>query len=287
MSGSQGPISQPQHVHITAERPPYAQSLKELWRYRELVWLLTRRSFVVTYKQTILGPLWLFVNPLLTSIAYVVLFGRVAKLSTEGVPHLLFYLLGTATWGFFSSCVTRNATTFVDNANLFGKVYFPRLVVPVSQVLSALVRLGIQFTLVFAVLAFYAAQGMVAPRWELWLSVPLAFVQLGALGMGCGVIVSSLTTRYRDLSVLVDFGVSLWMYATPVVYPLSGVPESLRFAVLANPATAPMEWIRLAILGVGGVEPLAMAWSWAVTVVVAVLGVMMFSRVERTFVDTV
>ncbi|MBO7674557.1 MAG: ABC transporter permease [Atopobiaceae bacterium] len=275
------------YVLIDSHVGAFDLRLGELWRYRELVWLLTRRSFVVTYKQTILGPLWLVVSPLLTSMAYVILFGRIAGLSTEGVPQLLFYLLGTAAWTCFAACVGRCATTFVDNAGVFSKVWFPRLAAPVSTVLGAFVRLAIQLVLVLVLIAWYAVHGVVAPRWELWPLVPLAVLQLGLLGMGCGIVVSSATTRYRDLAVLVDFGVTLWMYATPVVYPLSQVPDALRAIVLANPATAPVEWLRMALLGVGGVPVAALAWSWAVTLAVVLLGVAVFNRVERTFVDTV
>ena len=197
------------HTHISANHRLLDLHLDELWRYRDLVWLLTRRSFVVTYKQTVLGPLWLLLSPLLTSLVYVVLFGNIARLSTVGVPQLLFYLLGTALWTYFSTCVTANATTFVDNANLFGKVYFPRLAVPVSRVLGALIHLGIQMLLVLVLIAYYAATGAVHPAWALWPTVPLALLVLGCLGMGFGIVISSLTTRYRDLSVLVGFGVSL------------------------------------------------------------------------------
>ena len=276
-----------QHVRITSEHRLLDLRLDELWRYRDLVWLFTRRNFVVTYTQTVLGPLWLLINPLLTSVVYVVVFGNIAHLSTDGVPQLLFYLLGTAVWSYFSACVSRNARTFLDNANLFGKVYFPRLVVPISQVLGALIRLGIQLLLVAVLVAYYVARGVLAPRWLLLSTVPLVLVQLGILGMGFGIIISSLTTRYRDLSVLVDFGMSLWMYATPVVYPLSSLSPSLRALVLANPVTAPMEYLRYAIVGVGGTTPGQMGYSLAATAVVALVGAIVFSKVERTFIDTV
>lgn len=277
----------PHHTHISSSHQLLDLHLDELWRYRDLVWLLTRRSFVVTYTQTVLGPLWLVLNPLMTSVIYVVLFGHIAHLSTNGVPQLLFYLLGTALWNYFSSCVTANATTFVDNANLFGKVYFPRLAVPISQVLGALIRLGIQLLLVGALLVYYVAVGAVGPRWELWLFVPLMLLQLGALGMGCGIIVSSLTTRYRDLKVLVSFGVNLWMYVTPVVYPLSSVPDSLRWLVLLNPVTPSMEYLRLAILGVGDVTVAQLALSMASACAVLFVGMVVFTKVERTFMDTI
>ena len=278
---------EPQHVHITARHDLFDLKLGEVWRYRDLVYLFTRRSLVVSYKQTILGPLWLFINPLLTSVVYVVLFGNIAKLSTEGVPQLLFYLLGTAVWTYFSLCVSNCASTFTNYASLFGKVYFPRLVVPLAHVLSALARLGIQLLLVLALLIWYVAGGMLNPHWELWPTIPVALLHLGVMGMGFGIIISSLTTRYRDLNVLVGFGISLWMYATPVVYPLSSVTGPLRRLLLVNPATAPMEYLRYAMLGTGSVAPRYLALSWAVTAVVVFVGIALFNKVERTFMDTV
>lgn len=275
------------HVHFDAAPARFGAGLAELWRYRELIWLFTKRNFVVTYKQTILGPLWLVVSPMLTSVAYLVLFGRIAGLSTDGVPQLLFYLTGTAFWTFFAACLTRNAHTFVTNAGLFGKVWFPRLIVPLSEVLGALIRLGIQFVLVLALLGYYVASGALRPAWVLWPTLPVALILLAALGMGCGILISSLTTRYRDLAVLVEFGVSLWMYATPVVYPLSSVDGPLRTLLLINPATALFEWIRSALFGVGGVEWPWVAYSAAICIIVALLGTRIFARVERSFVDTV
>lgn len=276
-----------QYTRITAAHRLFDLKLDELWQYRELVWLFTKRSFIVPYKQTILGPLWLFIHPLLTSIVHLVLFGNIAKLSTDGIPQLLFYLGGNAVWNYFSNCVTHNAGTFVNNANLFGKVYFPRIAIPVSNVLGDLLRFGIQMILVLALLAYYLLRGLVAPNWLAWLGLPLMLVQLGLLGMGVGMIISSLTTKYRDLSVLVSFGVSLWMYATPVVYPLSTVSGTIRTILLLNPVTAPVEYFRYAVLGVGSVTAASMAFSWAVTLLVAFFGLLIFSRVERTFMDTV
>ena len=275
------------HTHISAEHRLLDLHLDELWRYRDLVWLLTKRSFVVTYKQTVLGPLWLLLSPLLTSIVYMVLFGNIAHLSTGGVPQLLFYLLSTALWSYFSTCVTANATTFVDNANLFGKVYFPRLAVPVSRMLGALIHLGIQMILVLGLIGYYTAAGAIRPTWELWPTIPLALLVMGGLGMGCGVVISSLTTRYRDLSVLVGFGVSLWMYLTPVVYPLESVTGPLRSLILANPVSAQMEYLRLALLGVGDVSAGWLAGSALVSCVILAIGVVVFTKVERTFMDTI
>jgi lipopolysaccharide transport system permease protein len=242
---------------------------------------------VVTYKQTILGPLWLFVMPLLTSLTYVVLFGNIAKLSTDGVPQLLFYLTGNALWMYFSNCVTRCSETFTSNANLFGKVYFPRLVVPLSDVLGSAIRFCIQMIMVLALMAYYVARGMITPHYGCWVLIPLLLVLLGIMGMGFGIIISSLTTRYRDLQVLVSFGMSLWMYATPVVYPLSMMSGTLRKLLLLNPVTEPMELFRYALLGVGTFAPLYIGLSLLITAVVVFAGIVIFNRVERTFMDTV
>ncbi|MBQ7692711.1 MAG: ABC transporter permease [Oscillospiraceae bacterium] len=276
-----------QHTHISAQRRLFDLKLGELWRYRNLVWLFTRRSFMVTYMQTVLGPLWLLIKPLLTSVTYVVLFGNIAKLSTDGVPQLLFYLSGSALWSFFSSCVTDNASTFTNNAYLFGKVYFPRLVMPVSSVLSNLILFLIQILLTLALLVWYTLHGLAAPRLSAPVLVPLILLQLGALGMGFGIIISSLTTKYRDLRVLLDFGVTLWMYATPVVYPLSTVSGPLRRVLLLNPVTAPMELYRRCLLGTGSVVTASLVWSLVFTLFVSAAGIVIFSRVERTFMDTV
>ena len=293
-----------QHTHISAQRRLFDLKLGELWRYRNLVWLFTRRSFMVTYMQTVLGPLWLLIKPLLTSVTYVVLFGNIAKLSTDGVPQLLFYLSGSALWSFFSSCVTDNTISFHKHeqslltktetyagdwksAYLFGKVYFPRLVMPVSSVLSNLILFLIQILLTLALLVWYTLHGLAAPRLSAPVLVPLILLQLGALGMGFGIIISSLTTKYRDLRVLLDFGVTLWMYATPVVYPLSTVSGPLRRVLLLNPVTAPMELYRRCLLGTGSVVTASLVWSLVFTLFVSAAGIVIFSRVERTFMDTV
>jgi len=276
-----------QHTHISAKHSLFDLKLKEFWQYRDLVWLFTRRSFMVSYMQTILGPLWLFINPLLTSITYVVLFGNIAKLSTDGVPQLLFYLSGNAVWTFFSGCVTTNASTFTNNAYLFGKVYFPRLVMPVSNVLSKLILFGIQMLMVLVLLLWYTVRGTVAPLWKYWLLLPVLLIWLGVLGMGVGIIISSLTTKYRDLHVLVEFGMSLWMYATPVVYPLSTVNAGLRRILLLNPVSPVVELYRRILLGVGQVDGTYLLYSLLVTLVIALAGVLIFTHVERTFMDTV
>ena len=276
------------HTHITAKHNWYDLKLNEVWQYRDLIWLFTKRSFVVTYKQTILGPIWVFLNPLLSSIIYAFVFGGIAGIGTDGVPSILFYLSGNAAWGYFSSCLTQNASTFTANAGVFGKVYFPRLTTPISNVLSSVIKFGIQMILVAAFLAYYVAGGVVTPNWSAWLAIPVVLVHLGLLGMGFGIIISSMTTKYRDLSVLVGFGVSLWMYLTPVVYPMSQLGDGMiKTILMINPVTAPVEVFRYAVLGKGTIMPEYLALSWVITVVVVLVGIMIFNKVEKTFMDTV
>ncbi len=281
---------QPQtyHTHISSQRRWFDLNLKEVWRYRDLIALFTRRSFVVTYKQTVLGPTWIFLNPLISSIIYAFVFGGIAGIGTDGVPQILFYLCGNAVWGFFASCVNSNAHTFTANAGVFGKVYFPRLTTPISNVLASVIRFGVQMILVLVFLVYYVAVGAVAPNWWACLLIPVVLLHLGLLGLGFGVIISSLTTKYRDLSILVTFGVQLWMYATPVVYPLSQLGDGImKTVLLINPVTAPVEMFRYAVLGRGTVMPEYLALSWGITLLVAVFGIMLFNRVEKTFMDTV
>lgn len=275
-------------THISAKQNSLDLRLREVWEYRDLIFLFTQRNFATLYKQTILGPLWLFVNPLMTAVMNMVVFGGIARLGTDGVPQLLFYLSGTAIWTYFSHCLTGNASTFTGHAGLFGKVYFPRLTVPLSNILSNCIRFGIQMVLVLALLVYYTVCGVMQLHPLRWLLIPPILFLLGMMGMGIGILISSLTTKYRDLSVLVGFGVSLWMYATPVVYPLSELGEgTLRRLILLNPVTAPVELFRYALLGTGAVLPVQLAGSLAFTVVVLFLGIVVFNRVERTFMDTV
>lgn len=280
--------AQKYHTHITSEHKWFDLKLKEVWRYRDLIWLFTKRSFVLTYKQTVLGPAWIFINPILTSIIYNFIFGTVAGMDTDGIPQILFYLTSTAIWTFFSTCLTKNASTFTANAAVFGKVYFPRLTTPISNVLSSAIQFGIQMIMVFIVLGYYLFTGEVSPNWGAWILIPVILLQLGMMGMGFGLIVSSMTTKYRDLSVLVGFGVSLWMYATPIVYPLSQLGDGfLKKILMINPVTAPVEMFRYALLGQGTIEPLFVAISWIFTFAVMIFGIMIFNKVERNFMDTV
>jgi len=276
------------HTHISSKHNWYDLRLKEVWQYRDLILLFTKRSFVVSYKQTILGPAWIFLNPLFSSLVYAFVFGGIAGIGTDGVPTILFYLASNAIWQFFYACVINNARTFTENAGVFGKVYFPRLTTPISNILSAVIRFCIQMIMILALLIYFVAVRSVHPNWIACLLVPVVLLHLGLLGMGFGIIVSSLTTKYRDLSVLVDFGMQLWMYVTPIVYPMSELNMGwMQMILKINPVTAPVELFRYALLGQGAIMPESLALSWVMTIAVVVLGVMIFNKVEKTFMDTV
>lgn len=263
--------------------------LGDLWRYRDLLWMFVRRDFVAVYKQTILGPIWFFIQPLLTTLTFTLIFSGVAKISTDGLPPLLFYLAGTTPWNYFATCLTKTSTTFKDNANLFGKVYFPRLVTPLSIVVSTLIQFVIQFATLAIALTWYLLQGAeLHPDWRgILIGTPLLILMLGGLGLGFGIIISSLTTKYRDLAFLVTFGVQLAMYATPVVYPLSTVPEKYRGWLELNPMTGVIEAFRTLYLGAGSFSWPLLGYSAAITTVVLLVGIVIFNRVEKTFMDTV
>ncbi len=262
-------------------------NLRELYHYRDLIKLFVNRDFVTVYKQTILGPLWFIMNPLFTSIIYTFIFGNLAKIPTDGVPSTLFYYGGTMLWGYFSTCLNSGADVFSGNAGLFGKVYFPRLAVPVSKVFSNLISVVIQFATLLVFYVYFVARGApIRPTWWV-LAFPLLLAQLAMLGTGFGMIISSLTTKYRDLRQLVGFGMSLWMYATPIVYPLSQMPQKYRWVSIINPVSAPIEAFRAAFYGVGGPTPFMMWSSIAVTFMVLFLGLILFNHNERTFVDVI
>lgn len=262
--------------------------LRESWSYRDLIAIFVWRDFVAVYKQTILGPLWYLIQPLLTALVFTVVFARIAGVSTDGVPPFLFYMAGTIMWRYFSDCLTKTSNTFVANAQIFGKVYFPRLTVPISAVISNLISLAIQLLLFVAVWAYYATQSdSVAPRLVYLVFVPVLILQMAALGMGFGIIVAALTTKYRDLAQLVGFGLQLWMFATPVVYPMSIVPEHWRWLMALNPMAPVIEMFRVAFLGSGIANLSYWLVSIAVTIVVFVIGATLFNRVERSFLDTI
>lgn len=276
------------HIHISSSHSWMKLNLKEVWQYRDLIYLFTKRNFVVSYKQTILGPAWIFLTPLFSSIVQAFVFGGIAGIKTDGVPMMLFYLCSNAIWAFFSSCLTNNANTFTANAYVFGKVYFPRLTTPISNVLSSMIRFGIQMLLVMGFMVYFLTQGAVSPNWAAWIMIPVELAHLGILGMGFGIIISSMTTKYRDLTVLVDFGVQAWMYLTPIVYPLSTVTEGwMKTLLMINPVTSAVEVLRFAILGKGTLDFAFYGLSWIFTLTVALLGIMIFNKVERNFMDTV
>jgi lipopolysaccharide transport system permease protein len=261
--------------------------ISELWRYKDLILLFVRRDFVAVYKQTILGSLWFLLQPLFTTFVFTVIFGMVAKIPTDGMPHVLFYLSGIVCWNYFSTCLTKTSETFITNANIFGKVYFPRLAVPISVVLTNLITFAIQFVLFLAVLIYYMATGTTIVPGVWLLSIPFLLLEMATLGLGIGIIVSSLTTRYRDLNYLVSFGVQLWMYATPIVYPLSQIPVKWKWLYLLNPMSSVVETFRHAFTGAGTVNIEHLFWGAFITLMLLVLGIILFSRMEKTFMDTV
>jgi lipopolysaccharide transport system permease protein len=261
--------------------------LRDLWHYRDLLWMFIWRDFVAVYKQTILGPIWFFIQPLLTTILFMVIFHGVAKISTGGFPSMLFYLAGITPWNYFSTCLTKTSGTFVNNANLFGKVYFPRLVTPISIAVSNLIQFGIQFLLFFVVLACYLHDPRVHPNWLMIIVLtPGLLLLMALLGLGMGILVSSLTTKYRDLTFLIAFGVQLAMYASPVIYPINFVPAKYLPLIEANPMSAVIETFRSIYLG-GAIPWSQLGISTIFTTVLLLLGVAAFNRVEKTFMDTV
>ena len=265
---------------------------KGLIHYRDLIWLMVKRYFTIMYRQTILGPAWIVIQPLLTTLIFTVVFGNLAGLPTDGMPKFLFYMAGNIMWHYFSSCLTTTSNTFLQNRNLFGKVYFPRLCMPISTVFSEMINFFVQFALFLIFVAFYALQPepVVQPNWRLILLTPIMLLQLGVLGLGFGIIVSALTTRYRDLAMLVSFGVQLWMYATPVTYSSSMIAEkfpNLLGVYMLNPITPIIELFRAAYLGAAEYSLKYNAVSMAMTLVVLLIGVVLFSHTEKTCMDTI
>lgn len=276
------------HVRLKARTGWFDIDLKELWRYRDLIALFTKRNFILIYKQTILGPAWILLQPMFTTLIYTIVFGGIARIPTDGIPQILFYLGGTALWSYFSHCLTKTSSTFTANARVFGKVYFPRLVMPVSTVLSSAINFGVQFLLFAAFWIYYILKGTLTPNYVGILLLPLILIYLGLLGMGFGIIISSMTTKYRDLALLVTFGVQLWMYITPVVYPVSTITNKiLHTLIMLNPVTCAVETFRWIFMGAGEVSLAYWGIGTGVMAVVVFLGVIVFSRVEKTFMDTV
>ncbi len=279
---------EPWTLIIEPQRSLLDLRLGELWRYKDLILLFVRRDFVSIYKQTILGPLWYLIQPLLTTITFTVIFGSIASLPTDGLPQFLFYMSGTVVWGYFADCLNKTSTTFVSNASLFGKVYFPRLAVPVSILISSLITFLIQFGMFLLFVLYFALRGTPVQFNGFWMLLsPLLILMMAGLGLGFGIIISSLTTKYRDLRFLVSFGVQLLMYATPVIYPVSSIPTGFQWVIQANPMTPIIEGFRLAFLGAGTVDAFGLLYSFVFMLVVVALGVVIFNRVEQTFMDTV
>ena len=262
---------------------------KEIWRYRDLMMLFVKRNIITQYKQTILGPLWFIIQPMMTTVMYMVVFGGIAKISTDGLPQPLFYLAGISFWQYFADCLSKTSNTFVNNAGIFGKVYFPRLVTPLSDVISNLVRFGIQFGLFLLVYLYYAffTDATIQPNLYALL-LPVLVVMLAGLALGFGILFSSMTTKYRDLQLLLSFFVSLWMYATPVIYPLSTITnEKLRLVMQLNPLTGIVEFFKYGMLGVGNHDWWMLGYSFGFMLVLLAIGIIVFNKVQKSFMDTV
>ena len=273
---------------IEPQRSLFDLRLGELWRYRDLVMLFVRRDFVSVYKQTILGPLWFLIQPILTTVTFTVIFGRIASLPTDGLPQFLFYMSGTVVWAYFADVLNKTSNTFVNNSQLFGKVYFPRMAVPVSILISSLITFLIQFALFLVFVVYFLLSGSAVHLNGLWiLFSPVLLLMMAGLGLGFGIIISSLTTKYRDLRFLVQFGVQLLMYATPVIYPVSAISAKYQWIMLANPMTSIVEAFRYAYLGAGDANMGHLLYSFVFMLVVVFIGSVVFNRVEQTFMDTV
>lgn len=265
-------------------------NLKEIWRYRDLLEMYIKRDIVTFYKQTILGPIWFFVQPVFTTIVYMFVFGGLAGIPTDGIPQPLFYLAGITLWNYFSESLTKTSDTFLANQGIFGKVYFPRLVAPLSITITGLIKMFIQFTVFVIVYIYYVLKGSSAGPNTYALLFPLLILILAGLGLGFGIIISSLTTKYRDLKFLISFAVQLWMYATPVIYPLSvmkGNYEKYMWLIQANPLTAVLETFKYGFFGQGTFSWIALGYSALLTIIILVFGAIIFNRVERDFMDII
>jgi lipopolysaccharide transport system permease protein len=272
---------------INSKSSIFNLNLKDIWRYRDLLVLFVKRDIVSFYKQTILGPLWFFIQPLFTTIVFTFVFGQLAGIGTDGLPQPLFYLAGITLWNYFSDCLTKTSTVFRDNSNLFGKVFFPRLILPLSIVVGNLVRFIIQMLLFFVILGYYYLQG--ADINLSWMAIlfPVLVLFMALLGLGTGLIITALTTKYRDLAFLVTFGVQLMMYTTTVIYPLSAAPERFRSIIELNPMTGIIETFRYIFLGSGEFSMSSLGYSGFISIIILFLGVLIFNKTEKTFVDTV
>lgn len=273
---------------IKPKRSLFSLNLAEVWKYRDLLFMFVKRDFVTIYKQTILGPLWFFIQPIFTTLIYTFIFGNVANLSTDGLPKILFYMSGTVCWNYFADCLNKTSTVFRDNQNIFGKVYFPRLITPLSIVVSNLLKFGIQLLLFFCFLFFYTHFSNIEIHLNLHILLfPLLIILMGALGLGFGMIITSLTTKYRDLVFLLQFGVQLLMYATPVIYPLSSMPEKYKWLIILNPMTSIIETFRYGALGQGTFNWFYLGYTFIFTLSIFALGTLIYNKTERAFMDTI
>lgn len=274
-------------IEIKPKTKVLSLNFSELWHYRDLIRMFVKRDFSTVYKQTILGPIWFFIQPILTTIMFTVVFGNIANISTDGTPKILFYLAGITLWNYFSDCLVTTSDTFIKNAHIFGKVYFPRLAVPLSVVISNLMKFGVQLLLFIVVYVYYlSTNAAIAPNWTLLL-LPLLILDMAILGLGAGMIISALTTKYRDLRFLVAFGIQLLMYATPVIYPLSSIGPKYKWIMELNPMTPIIETFKFGFIGAGMFSWVALLQSFIVSVVLFVIGTLIFNRVEKTFMDNV
>jgi lipopolysaccharide transport system permease protein len=272
---------------LTPRKPLLDLRLAEVWKYRDLIGLFVRRDFVATYKQTVLGPIWFLLQPLFTTIVFTVIFGKIAKLPTDGIPDFLFFFSGVVVWNYFADCITKTATTFSANSGVFGKVYFPRMTVPIASVISNLITFAIQFALFMVIVGFFIMRGnAVHPSWKM-VVLPVLILQMAMLGIGVGCLVSALTTRYKDLNMAVGFGVQLWMYGSGVIIPRSEVPANLQWLMTINPMVPVVESFRFVFLGAGTVEIPQLAAGAILSIGIFLWGVVVFNRVERTFTDTI
>ncbi len=271
---------------IESKHSLFDLNLKEVWRYKDLVYMFVKRDFVSSFKQTILGPIWFFINPIFTTVVYLVVFGGIANISTDGAPKILFYLAGVTLWNYFSSCLNGTSSVFTSNAAIFGKVYFPRLVMPISIVFSNLMRFGVQMVLFLIAFLYYLTKGEVQPNWWI-LATPFLILLMAMFALGVGMIFSSMTTKYRDLQMLLGFGVSLYMYATPVIYPVSALPKAIQPYAAWNPLTGIFECFKYGWLGVGEFNPTMLAISSLIILLLLAIGTITFNKVEKSFMDTV
>ena len=274
-------------TEVNAERKWFSVNFKEIWKYRDLIFLFVKRDFKNIYKQTILGPVWMIIKPFLSTFVFTIIFGMIANISTDGIPQFLFYMSGNILWSFFSSCLTRASGTFLGNARIFSKVYFPRLSMPIAGIIYNLVSFFIQFTLFFILVLIYIGLGYNVRLNLFALLLPVLLLITALLATGCGLIISSVTTKYRDLNILVSFGVSLWMYITPVVYPISQIPNNYRWIALLNPVAPIIETFRYGFLGAGIFPWQYLILSAVVTMIILAVGILVFNQVEKDFIDTV